>query len=474
MRRITLLFFVLLFFLMSPSSIFAFNNPRDSLNNIYGIHVTNKSDLPKASELVGKWGYITVVISETDRDKNHWQDCFNEARRLHLIPIVRIASRAENGVWVTPSTSEIDSWVNFLDSLNWVIENRYLIISNEPNHAKEWGGNVNPEEYSDYLSQFAKKLKDKNKDFFIMAAGLDASAPTEYISRKNQIFSTMDEATFLSRMVAKNPNIFENIDGLSSHSYPNPGFMGSAQGSGRGSVKTYEWELLTLKNLGITKDLPVFITETGWSQKINKNSGISEDQIAERLKYTFESVWGQDQRIVAVTPFIINYTEPPFDNFSWVREDGTFYKFGEMVKGLKKNDGEPVQIKDGQILGSFMFPIHTSDTTFPGFSLVKNTGQTIWEGTSVSLVDGEFDIKIKNTSYAFLEPTQIGTIFYDVLAPKNEGIYSVNLNLSENGETFGKPYNTKIIIDNSLSVKFIGLFGKILDTVRDSLNKFKN
>lgn len=475
MKRLLLPLFIFIFIaLCSVSEVHAINNPSEVTNNIYGIHISNKDDLNEASELVGKWGYFTVVITEAERDKSRWQEFFNEARRLHLIPIVRIASRAEDGMWVTPSLSEIDSWVSFLDSLNWVIENRYIIISNEPNHAKEWGGMVNPEEYSDYLNTFATKLKEKNSDFFVMAAGLDASAPNEYINRKTQTFNTMDEEAFLSRMIAKNPNVFGNIDGLSSHSYPNPAFMGSASATGRGTIKTYEWELGVLKNLGITKELPVFITETGWSHKVGKTAGLTETEVSERMKFAFENVWLQDQKIIAVTPFIINYSQTPFDNFSWINADGQFYAFGDTVKNLPKNEAAPIQKQDGEILGSFMIPVHTSSSTFPGFSLVKNTGQTIWENTTTRLVAEEFDITTKNTSYSFLEPTQVGTIFYDVLSPSKEGIYSLNLSLSDGEKQFGRTYNSKIIIDNSPSVKFVGLFDKILDIVRDSLNKFKN
>lgn len=474
-RRVLVFLMVFLFLsTFAGKEVSAVNNPSETPNNIYGIHISNKDDLNEASQLVGKWGYVTIVITEAERNRERWQEFFNESRRLHLIPIVRIASRAEDGVWVTPSTSEIDSWVSFLDSLNWVIENRYIIISNEPNHAKEWGGIVNPEEYSDYLNTFAKKLKEKNSSFFVMGAGLDASAPNEYINRKTQTMKTMDEENFLVRVIKKNPDVFDNIDGLSSHSYPNPAFMGSVLATGRGTIKTYEWELQILKNLGVTKNLPVFITETGWSHKVGKTPGLLASEVSNRTKDAFENVWLKDARVVTVTPFILNYTAAPFDNFSWMDQEGRFYEFAETVKNLPKVEGQPIQKKDGEILGTFMIPIHAPQTVFSGFSLVKNTGQTIWESNQVSIVDDEFDITTKNTSFSFLEPSQIGTIFYDVLSPQKEGIYSVDLKLFQDGSTFGKTYKTKIIVDNSPSVKFIGLFDKILNIVRNSLNKFKN
>lgn len=473
MKKLVLLFLFVVF-LGLPFGVHAQEPP----NNIYGIHVTNIDDLDSAAELVnssgGEWGYVTVVIPENERNKNHWQEFFDKARRLKLIPIVRIASRSTGGIWEKPAISEIDNWVSFLDSLNWVVKDRYVIIGNEPNHAKEWGGAVNPEEYAEYLEAFATKLKARNSDFFVMAAGLDASASTEYVNKRTGVLKTLDEAEFLRKMIAVKPQVFDNIDGLSSHSYPNPAFSGPANGSGRGSVRTYEWELEYLKQLGIAKELPVFITETGWSQKINGTPGLSETEISERIKFTFEEVWSKDKRIKAVTPFILNYTHSPFNNFSWKKQDGTFYNFYYQVKSLSKIKGEPEQIKDGQIRGVFMLPVHAGGSTFSGFAFVKNTGQSIWEGTDVGLVDGIIEIKTKNTSYAYLEPDRVGTIFFEAKAPEKNGIYTIEISLSEKDQKLGKKYFSKIIVDDSLSVKLISVFGKILDTVRDNLTRFQS
>ena len=63
------------------------------------------------------------------------------------------------------------------------------------------------------------------------------------------------------------PNYFENIDGLSSHSYPNHGFIGTPKEIGQHSIRGYLWELNLLKKLGVQKELPVFITETGWPHR---------------------------------------------------------------------------------------------------------------------------------------------------------------------------------------------------------------
>jgi len=143
-----------LFFLFSfNGGALAIENPTAVSNNKFGIHIMNENDLDNAARLVnssgGDWGYVTFVIREDERDNNRWQKAFDKARRLHLIPIVRLATIQDGGNWTKPDPNDITSWVNFLDSLNWVIKNRYIIIGNETNHATEWGGELNPEGYGE-------------------------------------------------------------------------------------------------------------------------------------------------------------------------------------------------------------------------------------------------------------------------------------------------------------------------------------
>src|SRR3990170_4022812 len=155
-------------------------------NNKFGIHLAQPhlEDLEKAKDLVnsngGDWGYVTLVIPENDRDKNKWQEVFDKMRELHLIPIIRLATVPQGDKWRRPTADDADSWVEFLNSLHWVVKDRYVILFNEPNHGNEWGGLVDPENYVKVALEFSKKLKEKNPDFFIMLAGLDASAPSSY------------------------------------------------------------------------------------------------------------------------------------------------------------------------------------------------------------------------------------------------------------------------------------------------------
>lgn len=407
-----ILFLILLFF---PLSVFA------TANNKVGIHLAQPhlNDLVKIKELVnssgGDWGYVTVVIEEGDRNLQKWQEIFDIFREHHLVPIVRLATHPEGEVWARPKKEDASSWAEFLNSLNWVVKKRYIILFNEPNHGSEWGSEVDAENYAQVATEFAKKLKEKSPDFFVMLAGLDASAPqsppvyedeesfinkafntdllgTELASRQTSgplaPRSSSESEESLRRSLAQTSTFCANliecfnkgiIDGWSSHSYPNPGFAGSPWGQGRGTVRTYEWELTLLKSLGVTKELPVFITETGWSA-----DKLSRTQITDNYKAVYENIWLQDPRVMAVTPFVFDYQGPPFLGFSWklpsaeASEERAFYQQYYSVQSMLKVKGEPEQIEKGEI--NFNLPDKLVAQSNYHFNVkIKNLGQGFWD-----------------------------------------------------------------------------------------------
>lgn len=311
----------------------------------------------------GDYGYATLVIQENYRDIKKWQGIFDELRKNHLIPIIRLATQPEGENWRRPEEKDADQWGEFLDSLNWVIKKRYVVLFNEPNHATEWGGEVDPTGYGKVAGVFAQKLKEKNKDFFVMLAGFDASAPHYPTTYE-------DEEIFLKEIYNSKSEIFNYVDGWASHSYPNPGFSGSPWGTGRKSIRGYEWELSLLENLGVSKELPVFITETGW-----KNSRYTADN----FQIAYENVWGPDNRVVAVTPFVFNYQSEPFLGFSWKYPgEETFYPQYDRVKEILKEKGEPEIIEKGAIEQSFPSEIVANSNYHFNLTL-HNTGQAIWD-----------------------------------------------------------------------------------------------
>jgi len=452
MKKIIFFLFSLILVFSIHSCVFAENSPLTVPNNTFGIHITDEKDLSDANALVnssgGDWGYITFVITEAERDHDRWQQLFDQMRRLHLIPILRIATKANADTWEIPKDEEINNWIAFLNNLNWVIENRYVIIGNEPNHASEWGGKIDPVGYVNYLNEFAVKLHQASADFFVLSAGLDASA-------KNTA-TTMDEALFLRRMLTAEPKLFDNLDGWVSHSYPNPGFSGKETDMGRGTIDTFAWELNYLKTLGVDKNLPVFITETGWS-----NQNIDPNKISEMYDYAFKDVWS-DPRVVAVTPFILNYPQAPFSEFSWKKTDGTFYPYYLEVQRIPKVEGIPTQTISGQILGAFAQPVILSGSDYLGAILARNTGQSIWNSKEISISSDTGDVPFKSYSFSDVEPTRLGLIVFKAAAPENTGIYSKSLFLNDKkGKRITNSFTVESVIVKVDKMQVDAIFAKI-------------
>lgn len=305
----------------------AIEDPLTIANNKFGVHILFTSELDKAKELVnsngGDWGYVTIPIQATDRDLEKWQKFLDLAKQKHIIPIIRIATENyyfDTSVWRKPQYDDILDFANFLNSLEWPVKNRYIIIFNEVNRGDEWGGSPNPAEYAQILSYAAKVFKSLSHDFFIISAGLDNA-------------SANDQYDFMIQMNREVPGIFGQIDGLGSHSYPNPGFSTPPWIITKKSISSFKFE----ENLAFQlsgKNLPVFITETGWSRE-----RIPESQIASYFRYAFEKVWN-DQNIVAVTPFLLMAGTEPFSHFSLL-DEGQYNDIGSSLKEIIKTKGNP-------------------------------------------------------------------------------------------------------------------------------------
>jgi hypothetical protein len=357
MKKLILKIIVLFLLFLLPQPVFAQGNK-------FGIHISEVSDLEKAAFLVnssgGDWGYVTIVIRDDDLNFQKWQDFMDKCREKHLIPLVRIATHQEGANWASPKVSDASNWANFLNSLNWPIKDRYVIIFNEPNHAKEWGGKINPEEYAEILSEYIKEFKKVNENFKILNAGFDLAA--------SNTKSTMDALLFWRRMEKKIPGIFNQLDFWASHSYPNHGFRGKPTDTGRFSIRGYQWELLNLKKyFNLKKDLPVFITETGW---LNDNN-------PDYFKIAYEDLWLKDERIIAVTPFILNYPEYPFAEFSWLDKNGNAYPQYEVIRSLPKKSWWPIQEEKYTLGNPILPPFMLTESYFRGRIPIKNTGQSI-------------------------------------------------------------------------------------------------
>ncbi|OGM14096.1 hypothetical protein A3D84_03245 [Candidatus Woesebacteria bacterium RIFCSPHIGHO2_02_FULL_42_20] len=332
---------ILLIFLL-PGSVYSAYVPTDFDNNHFGIHISDESDLEDAAKLVnggrGQWGYVTFVIREDERDSLRWQKFFDLLTDLKLIPIVRIATKIYGPNWKAPTPQEAENWAVFFNNLNWPISNRYVVIFNEPNHAAEWGGDINSQQYANILKTYSLTFKSKSDDFFILPAAIDPSSTNTK--------TTTSFKEFVEGMFSYMPDLLSYIDGWNSHSYPNPGFSGSPYDTGLGTVASWEREIELLASYGINENIPVFITETGWSTNSN-----SEETIVSNYLTAFTKVWNKSN-LVAVTPFVLDYLQEPFNGFSFKNPaSGDYFKFFDLISNLPKTKGQP--IKNTGILDNF-------------------------------------------------------------------------------------------------------------------------
>ncbi len=318
--------------LFLPSRALATDNPLTRPNNKVGIHILFPTELADAAKLVnnkGDWGYVIIPIQSNDKDIKKWQTFLNEAGRLHLIPILRLATEGDyfnTSVWRKPTEVDVLDFANFLSSLTWPIKNRYIIPFNEVNRGDEWGGAADPKDYATILSYAVTAFKSRNQDFFIIGGGFDNAAPNNGTLYK-------DQYSFMREMNAAVPGIFNQIDGFASHSYPNPGFSQPPDVHTSKSITSFRFERDLIDALS-DKDLPIFITETGWS-----GDEVTDEKRAEYYNTAFESVWN-DPDVVAVMPFLFR-ASGQFEKFSFLTSTGGTTKQYETLRNIAKVKGSP-------------------------------------------------------------------------------------------------------------------------------------
>jgi hypothetical protein len=283
---------------------------------VLGIHILNPSELDSAKQLVAvddkadTWYYVTIPFSLEDVGRtDQWQDFFNKAKEKRVIPLVRLVTKydPERNAWAVPNRKEVVSQINALAALEWPTDKKNIIIFNEVNHAKEWGGTLDPAGYVEifrFASQWAHAV---DSQFVVMPAAMDLAAPNGSV--------TKEAFTYLDEMLAYDPTIFEYADVWNSHSYPNPGFSSSPQRTGKNSLRGFEYELAYLKEK-TGKDFQVMITETGWVMNTANTRWLES-----YYTYALEHIWSNPQ-VIAVTPFVLSGDPGPFSNFTFLNREG--------------------------------------------------------------------------------------------------------------------------------------------------------
>ncbi|MGA2911406.1 MAG: hypothetical protein ABSE17_02035 [Candidatus Levyibacteriota bacterium] len=367
MKTLRILLLVACLFAISQfvNVVHATYDPLSAPNNKFGIHILFPAEVSDAAPLVnssgGDWGYVTIPIQASDRNLDKWQAFMDDCARRHLIPIIRLATTGDyfvQGSWSEPSDYDVLDFANFLNSLNWPTKNRYVVIFNEPNRGDEWGGTPDPATYADILDYATKIFKQTNPNFFVIAAGLDNGAA-------NVPGQSIDEFTFMQEMNNEVPGIFAEVDGLASHSYPNPGFTASPSTDSMGIYSFYYQNELIYQLTG--KKLPVFITETGWT-----SDKVSDQTQSDYYTDAFANYWN-DPNVVAVTPFLLRADSGPFTQFTFLRNGNptavySAYKNLAKVKGQPQIDYVPTPTPPEQ---NTFLPIEKFNLKYPIQSIQK-------------------------------------------------------------------------------------------------------
>lgn len=304
--------------------------PIYAVGDVLGIHILQPYEIDEIDKLLKtdqnkeNWSYVTIPFSLQDIPKHQeWQDFFDKCKEKKIIPIVRLTTIPEGDSWKIPTKKDVVDLTRALSKLEWPTQERIVIIFNEPNHAKEWGYTINPQEYAQVLEFSANWLHTEQKNYYVLPAAMDLAAPNGS--------TTMEAFTYWQKAVTEVPEIFDLVDGWNSHSYPNPGFSSNPNRTTKDSLRGYQHELTFVKKY-TDKELPVYITETGWVENRNTSRNL-----ANYYDYANKNIWN-DPRIKAVTPFLLRGAPGPFASFSFLDEQGKETKqFDAYRKILEKN-----------------------------------------------------------------------------------------------------------------------------------------
>ena len=192
--------------------------------------------------------------------------------------------------------------------------------------------------------------------------------------------------------------------------------------------------------MGLTKNLPVFITETGWkhAEGLAYQKWLpSVDDLSLYFQQAFTNAWN-NSRIVAVTPFLLNYQEELFDHFSFKKPNSReFYPHFQAIMNLPKIRGQPVQEIKAELIKGSIYPAIVSGESYTIPFIFKNTGQSIWGESGffeLKAMEGGKELGINPMKLVNkVEPGQEGDFNLVFQAPIS-GKFKVSLQLFSNGK----------------------------------------
>ena len=264
---------------------------------VWDQHVTH------ARRLIGAGGYVLELVRLDDLNVPKWQAYLDLIVANGLTPMLRLATYQDRqrGHWVAPPT-DIDGRRGYRDvAARYAAFIRelqapgplYVIVGNEPNRGDEWGGEPDPVAYARFLSDLSEALRGDPR-VLVLNGAMDQYAPNTQGLALNG-FMAIDGASFLERMNAAMPDVWNSIDIWASHAYPARPFesppslseyrvddvyregsnrIPPAPGITNRGINSYRSELLLLRQFGVSHIEKVIVTETGWRHRDSQTPSI--------------------------------------------------------------------------------------------------------------------------------------------------------------------------------------------------------
>jgi len=310
-------------------------------------------DWDLSAELIGAGGYVRLVLPGITRDTQGadpaWIAAVQAVYARGLVPVIRLAPPWGDADVRYDSDDDAHLHYTALAAAHRrVVEDLpldpslplWVEVHNEPNLCYEWtchagDGASGWLPYQTTAHEYAAMLRDVadaihaigDPRILVMNAGLAPGGAARCQCGGSDFAPGVTSLAFLTEMKVAVPDVFAHLDGFASHAYP-------AQGEGWGFFVPYAQASIGLhffeRELAlIQRDLPVFLTETGWST----DGGGTRAQIADWTVNAYQGVWLTDPRIAAIMPFMLR--DPAWDAFGWVAPDGAHYPVFDAVRALR-------------------------------------------------------------------------------------------------------------------------------------------
>jgi len=309
--------------------------------NRYGIGYVNEgnaADHDLTARLAGPGGWVLLIFADVRPDRHaaeaSWKQSVADAYARDLIPVIRMAppwgDRRVRNMGESPTSYKAlgaayrDIIADLPRRAGWPL---YVHVHNEPNLCYEWQCDAGSgwldettlaSEYAHMLADVADAIHSLGDPLVKVTNG--ALAPGSVLAcecaypNDGGYQGGTTALTYLAKMKAAVPDVFNKIDVFASHSYP-------SEGEGWGFFCDYDAAMPGLKFFekelqAIGKPaMEVIISETGWATEGDGHSW-SRDQIAQFTVKAYQNVWLTHPNILGVTPFMLR--DPAWDRFAWV------------------------------------------------------------------------------------------------------------------------------------------------------------